>query len=84
MWPKMKDIDFFTQARKLDVPVYFLEGRYDYNAPTEIVERYVAALDAPHKEIVWFESSGHMMNVSEPEYFQEVLIDKVLAQTQAE
>jgi pimeloyl-ACP methyl ester carboxylesterase len=50
--------DLITQAPDLKVPVYLTEGRYDINAPTEVVERYFAVLQAPHKELVWF-NSGH-------------------------
>jgi hypothetical protein len=41
------------------VPVYFLEGRYDYCVPSELVVRYVDMLEAPHKEIIWFENSAY-------------------------
>jgi hypothetical protein len=37
----------------------FLIGPHDVNAPTGLTEEYNDLLDAPHKEIVWFEHSGH-------------------------
>jgi pimeloyl-ACP methyl ester carboxylesterase len=78
MWPELSQVDFFTSAVKLDVPVYFFTGRYDYNTPFALVEEYVELLEAPHKEIVWFEESSHFMNVSDPDHFQDMLISKVL------
>ena len=64
--------------QKLDVPVYFLIGRHDVNAPVKLVEEYLAVLEAPHKEIVWFEHSGHTPWVTEADEFVRVLAEKVL------
>jgi hypothetical protein len=34
-------------------------------------------LQAPHKEIIWFENSGHWIPFEEPEKFYDVLVNKV-------
>jgi len=81
VYPQLWDVDFRKQATKLDVPVYLLIGRHDINAPTILVEQYFEVLEAPHKEIVWFEHSGHTPWVSESDRFVQVMVDKVLAQT---
>ena len=80
-WEDLEGIDFLESTHSLDVPVYFFTGRHDYNTPFELVEEYVALLDAPHKEIVWFEESAHMACFEEPDRFQDELIDRVLAET---
>ncbi len=82
VYPQLWDVDFRTQATNLEVPVYFLIGRHDINAPTVLTKQYHALLDAPHKEIVWFEHSGHTPWVSESDRFVQVMADTVLAQTQ--
>jgi pimeloyl-ACP methyl ester carboxylesterase len=82
IYPQLWDVDFRTQTTKLDVPVYFLIGRHDINAPTVLAEQYYELLDAPHKQIVWFEHSGHTPWVSESARFVQVMADTVLAQTQ--
>lgn len=84
VYPHLWDIDFRAQAPRLEVPVYFLTGRHDVNAPPALIEEYYALLDAPHKELIWFEHSGHSPWISESEKFVEVMVDTVLAQTQAE
>ena len=33
VYPQLWEVDFRTQATKLEVPVYFLIGRHDINAP---------------------------------------------------
>ncbi len=69
--------------RTLKVPAFYFEGRYDRIPATapELVVDYVAKLKAPYKEIVWFENSGHLPNMDEPQAFQAAIIDHVLAKT---
>jgi pimeloyl-ACP methyl ester carboxylesterase len=78
VYPQLWDIDFRKQAAKLDVPVYFLIGRHDINAPVKLTQEYYDILEAPHKEIVWFEHSGHNPWVTEGEEFTRVMVEKVL------
>jgi pimeloyl-ACP methyl ester carboxylesterase len=81
MFPQLwaADVDFRQDAPRLDVPVYFLIGRYDINAPPALTEEYYRLLDAPRKELVWFERSGHNPWVTEPDQFARVIVDRVLA-----
>ncbi len=71
-------MDFRTQATHLEAPVYFLIGRHDIHAPVSLTEQYAAILDAPHKQIVYFEHSGHTSWVSESERFVQVVVETVL------
>ncbi len=80
VFPQLWDIDFRQQATTLDVPVYFLIGRHDVNAPVKLVEEYMTVLEAPHKEIIWFEHSGHNPWVTEADEFVRVMAEKVLAE----
>ena len=70
--------DLFEQVSSLDVPVYFLAGRYDYFTPSEIVVRYYHKLTAPGgKELIWFENSGHEPEIEEPEKFYDIMVSRV-------
>ncbi len=80
VYPQLWEVDFRTQATRLDVPVFFLIGRHDINAPTTLTEQYFAVLEAPHKEIVWFEHSGHTPWVAESDAFVQAVVE-TLAQT---
>lgn len=67
------------QVPKIEVPVYFLAGRYDYFTPSEIVEDYYQKLQAPKgKHIIRFENSGHHPELEEPEKFYHVMVNIVL------
>jgi len=68
LWPEMMDIDFFSTIRELHVPVYFFAGRYDYNVPSQLAERYYQGLvDPAGKHLVWFENSAHDIFFDEPD-----------------
>lgn len=71
VYPQLYGIDLRNDYNKMEIPVYIFVGRYDINAPTDFVEDYVEKLDAPEKELVWFEHSGHGIPVCEPERFAE-------------
>lgn len=78
----MESVDLFQQAPRIEVPAYFLQGRYDYNTPAELAKRYFDELEAPRgKTWIWFEDSAHSPHLDETEAFQRVLIERVLAET---
>jgi pimeloyl-ACP methyl ester carboxylesterase len=64
---------------RLEVPFYFLIGRHDVNASPALTEEYYQKLPAPHKELIWFEHSGHTPWTSEPDRFVDVMVNRVLA-----
>ena len=81
VYPQLWGVDFREQATQLDVPVYFLIGRHDVNAPPALTEEYFTALNAPHKELIWFEHSGHNPWVTESDAFADVVVNKILPET---
>lgn len=81
LWPQILDIDLMTCAPELKVPVYFLEGRHDFEAPAVLAERYFDALKAPTKALVWFERSAHFVNTEEPDAFNRFFIERLLPET---
>lgn len=73
----MFSVDFSNLA-KLSIPVYFIAGRHDWNVPAVLVKEFMDHLECPHKEIIWFEHSGHGPLEEEPEKFNQVMIEKLL------
>ena len=80
MWKQVTTIDL-TGIKKIEVPVYLFLGKHDYSVPFELAVRYFNKLDAPYKEIIWFENSGHYPNLEETKKYQDVLINEVLKNT---
>jgi pimeloyl-ACP methyl ester carboxylesterase len=82
VYQQLYDFDLRKQAVKLEVPVYILQGRHDINAPAVLVEEYFEKLQAPKKELIWFEHSGHSPWINERERFVDTLVNVVLKNTQ--
>ena len=51
---------------RMDCPVFIFAGAHDYETPSALAERWLAALHAPRKGLVRFENSAHMMELEEP------------------
>jgi pimeloyl-ACP methyl ester carboxylesterase len=78
---ELRDLDFEAQVPQLALPVYLIEGRFDHNASSQIAERWFNKLQAPGKQFIWFEHSGHPPYDFEPTRFNALMVDKVLAET---
>ncbi|MEZ4701282.1 MAG: alpha/beta hydrolase [Rhodothermales bacterium] len=82
LWDDLGQINLFEDVPRVNVPVYFIAGRHDYNTPSELVRKYFDQLDAPAgKHLIWFEDAAHMPEFEKPEQFHRVMVDSVLAQT---
>ncbi len=84
LYPQLQGIDLRTQVRELDVPVYLVQGRYETRGRAEPAAEWFEILQAPHKEMIVFEDSGHRSLFQEPDRFFEVMTETVLAQAAPE
>lgn len=75
IWPT---IDLKRQIPMVNVPVYFCLGRYDNHLPSHVIADYGASLQAPVKEVIWFEESAHYLCFEEPQKFHALLREKLL------
>ena len=75
----LKNINMIDQIPDFKIPVYFLAGRFDYKAPSQLVEEYYQSLNAPAgKNMFWFESSAHVPIIEEREVFHTTMINMIL------
>ena len=70
MWDEVGTTDFPATCTKFDAPIFILDGRLDMNTPSELVEDWFNMIEAPRKELFWFEKSGHNPLGDEPEAFK--------------
>ncbi|GAB3180533.1 hypothetical protein GCM10027291_48300 [Telluribacter humicola] len=75
IFPKL---DLKSQIPAVEVPVYFFLGRYDYNCPSELAADYYNSLQAPFKELIWFEESAHSACWEESDKFNALVMEKLL------
>ncbi len=78
LWPALLEVDLFESVPEMKVPVFFMEGRFDREAPSDLAARYFESLKAPSKELVWFEESAHLPNSEQKDEFNRIMVEKVL------
>lgn len=66
---EMVTTNFMEQVKRIEVPVYFLAGQFDYVTPTSLVEEYMEILESPHKELIVFENTAHDCHFEKPDEF---------------
>lgn len=59
---------------ELEIPVWFLSGRGDFNTPSALIREYYEAIDAPQKRFVLF-PQAHTPFFHSPELFTSTLIE---------
>lgn len=73
IYPQLQEVDFRTDAPTLDIPVYLMQGRFEARGRTEPAHEWFDLLNAPHKEMVLFDTSGHRPLFEQPGVFREAL-----------
>lgn len=68
------DYNLTENIRELELPVWFLNGRNDYNTPAELVREFYESVEAPLKRFVLF-PQAHTPFFASPELFTSTLIE---------
>jgi pimeloyl-ACP methyl ester carboxylesterase len=78
MWNDLLATDVTTKVPKLDIPVYFMSGIYDYTVSYALAKDYFEKLQAPMKGFYTFQHSAHSPLFEEPENMAQILLQDVL------
>jgi pimeloyl-ACP methyl ester carboxylesterase len=78
LFAELLDANPQRDVRRLETPVFFMLGRLDMQVVAPVSAAYFEVLEAPHKELIWFEASGHMAPFEEPELFNRLMVETVL------
>ncbi|MDH6365559.1 pimeloyl-ACP methyl ester carboxylesterase [Enterococcus sp. PF1-24] len=63
---------------EVEVPIYILQGRYDYQVSYALAKDYCEKIVAPDKKFYTLENSAHSPNLEEPEAFLQVVKEIVV------
>jgi pimeloyl-ACP methyl ester carboxylesterase len=77
----MASTDLSQKVTRLEVPVYFLEGVYDYTCSFSEARAYFDLLQAPVKGFYTFKESAHSPVFEEPFKARMILVTDVLTGT---
>ena len=79
LWSEQQQYDAFSKHKSIDAPIFLVVGRHDRVISPNIGVQYLESLDAPLKEIHWFEDSAHSPLFEEPQKFNSLV--KEIAET---
>jgi pimeloyl-ACP methyl ester carboxylesterase len=78
IWETSLYTDLRLQVTEFDLPIYFLEGVYDYTCNYSLAKDYFGKIKAPLKGFYTFEQSAHCPIFEEPEKALKILLDDIL------
>ncbi len=74
--------NFSETIPRLEIPVYMIQGKYDYQVSYKYAKEYFELLDAPIKKFYTFKHSAHCPPIEQPVYFLEIIKRDILAENQ--
>jgi pimeloyl-ACP methyl ester carboxylesterase len=81
MWGDIITTDLSKKVPKLEIPVYFFSGIYDYTCSYTLSKDYFEKIQAPIKGFYTFEKSAHSPIFEEPEKMLTIIQEDVLQGT---
>jgi proline iminopeptidase len=74
---RTQDVDLRQRVRRLDVPVYLVDGADEVPARVPLLREWFDGLEAPHKEHIVLPGCGHRSMYQRPTEFAALLTDRV-------
>jgi proline iminopeptidase len=81
IYPQLQSLDFRQAVTRLEVPVYLLQGRHELHSRMGLALEWFEALQAPSKQLIWFDRSGHNPQFEERGRFDDLMLGKILKET---
>ena len=81
LYPQLQEIDFRRTATAFEVPVYFVQGVHEADGRAEPFADWYPTVQAPDKDLVVLETSGHRPLFEQPDAFVDYMVGTVLART---
>ena len=78
LWAGLIDHQLVDEVKKVDVPVYILQGRHDYQTCFDLAKSYFDSLQAPQKTFIEFSNSAHLLPYNnETDKFHRILNEQI-------
>jgi proline iminopeptidase len=73
VYPQLQDHDFRSDVPRLDVPVHLVLGAHEARGRAVLAEDWFEQLQAPAKELIIFDRSGHRPSFEQPAEFASLM-----------
>lgn len=78
LWDPLMNQQISDLVKSVEVPVYILQGKHDYQTSFEMAKIYFDSLQAPRKEFIEFSNSAHMLPYNlEIDKFIDIMNNKI-------
>lgn len=67
-------INLLNEKSEFDIPIYFIYGKADNISHPQLIQEYYNKLEAPRKELIEFEYSGHSPHFDEWDKYEKTVI----------
>jgi proline iminopeptidase len=81
LYPQIQDVDFRRDVKRLEVPVYFVQGAHEAAGRAQPFAQWYDGLVAPTKHVEVLDTSGHRPLFEQPRRFADFLTGTVLPET---
>ena len=75
---ELLETDFIAEISKLEIPVYFLSGKFDLTVNINLSKAYLNKLQAPLKGFYTFNNSAHSPLFEEPDLVRQIIETDIL------
>lgn len=75
LWDYLFSHSLYEEPFDYEVPVYYIVGERDFQAPNTIAISYFNTINAPLKEYFTIEDAGHFMMLDKPESFAKAMAE---------
>ena len=81
LYPQLQDVDFRRTATEFEVPMFFVQGAHEAEGRAQPFAEWYPMIQAPIKDIVVLDSSGHRPLWEQPHEFVDYMVGTVLTGT---
>ena len=81
LYPQLQGIDFRESATRFEVPMFFVQGAHEASGRAELFEEWYPMVQAPTKDLVVLDTSGHRPMWEQPDEFVDYMVGTVLDRT---
>lgn len=75
LYPQLQDIDFRSDVPSLDIPYYMVLGEHEARGRASLANEWFEIMEAPSKDRIVFDGSGHRPNFDQPAEFAQLMRD---------
>lgn len=75
IWDYLFTHNLHDEHSTYDIPVFYILGDRDFQAPNTVASRYFDEIQAPYKRLFMIEDAGHFMMLDQPKRFADALAE---------